>query len=295
MDDIDLDNFGKKSDRPPEDREDYDWDGWQKTSFNNGWRDESLLEFNDDHPGGEIPNPRRDAGVMKRAYTEDIKKLLRGLNINANKGDGPNAKSLYERLRLTTNQKEDVNGMKFDGVKIIVLDGKGLRFSENVRFKSKLDDFQALARESEKEHGATAVAMVEETAPDVPVDDNIAKSVLNDSLERVNEEISERSDEIMVELTENEIREFRGILDVRLPTLEQQREGGITVENRLDALKIEENNWRDLAQRADPKKKLLYESIADVAALKAGELRLRANIRPESELWSKHCEGRSRK
>ena len=159
-----------------------------------------------------------------------------------------------------------------------------MEFTKNVRFKSKLDEFQALARESEKEHEKTAVAMVEETVPDVPVDDNIAKSVLNDSLERVNEEISERSDEIMVELTENEIREFRGILDVKLPTLEQQREGGITVENRINALKIEENNWRDLAQRADPKKKRLYESIADVAALKADELRLRANIRPENEI-----------
>ena len=86
-------------------------------------------------------------------------------------------------------------------------------------------------------------------------------------------------------LNENEIREFRGILTAKLPTAEQQREGGITVENRIDALKIEETNWRDLAERqTDSKKKLLYESIADVAALKADELRLRANVRPENEI-----------
>ena len=97
-----------RSDRPPEDREDnnYDWDGWQETSFNNGWRDESLLEFNDDHPGGEIPNPRRDAGVMKRAYTEDKKNLLGELNINIRKRDGPNAKSLFERIKMTVNQRD---------------------------------------------------------------------------------------------------------------------------------------------------------------------------------------------
>ena len=74
MDDIKLDDFGKRrEDRPPEDN-DYEWDDWQETTFNDGWRDESLLEFNDDHPGGEIPNPRKGAGVMKSAYTEDKKK-----------------------------------------------------------------------------------------------------------------------------------------------------------------------------------------------------------------------------
>ena len=93
-------------------------------------------------------------------------------------------------------------------------------------------------------------------------------------------------DEISVKLTENELREFRGILNAKLPTLKQQRQGGITVESRIDALEIEENNCRELANRfeGDPNKKLLYESIADVAKLKADELRLRANLRPESEI-----------
>ena len=264
MDDIELDDFGKKEDRPLEDRNDYDWDDYeQETTFNDGWRDESILEFNNDHPGGEIPNPRRDAGVMGRAYTEDMKNLLRELNINIRKGDGPNAKSLFEKLKLTVNRKGKVNGAEFDGVKIIILKGKKLDFTENVKFKSKVDEFQALAREAKKEHEKTAVGFMKETVPDVPVDDNLAESVLRDSIERLEEEISERSDEIIAGLTENEIREFRGILDVRLPTLEQQREGGITVENRIDALKTEENNWRDLAdnsQRAqnNPNQKLLY-------------------------------------
>ena len=54
---------------------------------------------------------------------------------------------------------------------------------------------------------------------------------------------------------------------------------------RIDAIKSEETHWREEAERrSDPKKKLLYNSIADVAALKADELRLRASIRPEGEL-----------
>ena len=39
MDDIKLDDFGKRrEDRPPEDN-DYEWDDWQETTFNDGWRD----------------------------------------------------------------------------------------------------------------------------------------------------------------------------------------------------------------------------------------------------------------
>ena len=47
------------------------------------------------------------------------------------------------------------------------------------------------------------------------------------------------------------------------------------MEEWIDAIRAEETHLRDLAERqADPKKKLLYKSIADVAALKANELRL---------------------
>ena len=108
-----------------------------------------------------------------------------------------------------------------------------------------------MAREAEKEHGRTALALVEEAVPDVAVDDNLAESVQSSSLEKLDEEISERADGITAELTDNELLEFGGILAER---------------------------------QANPKKKLLYESIADVVVLKADELRLRANIRPEGEL-----------
>ena len=54
---------------------------------------------------------------------------------------------------------------------------------------------------------------------------------------------------------------------------------------RINAIKAEETHWREEAERrSDSKKKLLYNSIADVAALKADELRLRANVRPKGEL-----------
>ena len=59
----------------------------------------------------------------------------------------------------------------------------------------------------------------------------------------------------------------------------------VVMGDRIDAIRAEETHWRDLAKRQDdPKKKLLYKSIADVAELKADELRLRPNVRPEGKL-----------
>ena len=191
MADIELDDFGDhREDQPPEeDREE------EETTFDDGWRDESLLDFDDDDPGGEIPNPRKDAGVMRRAYTEDKKNLLRELNINVNKADGPSAKSLFERLEVTVNRKGKVNGAKFDGVKIIIQRGKRLVFTENVKNVSKLKEFNSLARKAHDEHRDTAVALMEETL-DVTVDENLADSVLRSPLERLDEEISEKADGI---------------------------------------------------------------------------------------------------
>ena len=78
------------------------------------------MDFDDDNPGSEIPNSKKDAGVMRRPYTEDKKNLLRELNINVNKGDGTSARSLFERLKVTVNRKGKINGAEFDGVRIIV-------------------------------------------------------------------------------------------------------------------------------------------------------------------------------
>ena len=132
MDDIDLDNYGRRLNRLREwnndDDDDPEWGGYEhETSFGgDGWRNESLLEFNRDHPGGEIPNARRNAGAMRRAYTTDVKDLLREfLGINVNKKDGKNSESLIERIKLTVNQKREVNGAEFDGVKIIVREKDG--------------------------------------------------------------------------------------------------------------------------------------------------------------------------
>ena len=125
MDDIELDNLDR--DRPEDcenDREE------EETPFDNDWRDKCIVVIDTSNPDA-IPNPRKDAGVMRRAYTEDKKSLLREMNININKGDGPAAKSVFEKLRVTVNRKGKANGAEYDGIRIIVQKGKRLTYTED--------------------------------------------------------------------------------------------------------------------------------------------------------------------
>ena len=117
MDDIELDNLG---DRPVEKEE----TGEEETNMD--WRDKSVIiigGFNPEICQGLDAEKQADRelgkiqGVRNRGYTEDKKNLLRELGININKGDGPSAKSVFEKLKITVNRKGKINGAEFDGVR----------------------------------------------------------------------------------------------------------------------------------------------------------------------------------
>ena len=82
---------------------------------------------------------------------------------------------------------------------------------------SKVNEFKELVKRAETEHKETPAALVEEKL-DVSITSELAVSVLRSSLKRLEGEISERADGIATELTDNELREFRGILDLKIPT-----------------------------------------------------------------------------
>ena len=256
IDDIEMDNLDKPEEEPEGQQE-------QETNIDDDdWRDQSIVIIDTSNPDSEIPNLKKDAGVIRRTYTEDKKSLLREMGININKGDGPSAKAV------------------FDGTRIIVQKGKRLVYTEDVKKASKVNEFKKLVERAELEHGKTGVAVVEKAVPDVTVNEHLANSVLRNSIERLESEIDEmvaniesRSVETSVTLDKEKIREFRGITK--------------TADHNLDngGLKVQEEYFRNLA-RDEPNelRSKLYEEIADVCALKADEIRLRRNQRPESEL-----------
>ena len=172
------------------------------------------------------------------------------------------------------NAKWKVNGAKFDGVKIIVQKGKRLVYTEDVKKLAKVDEFKELVDKAELEHQKTPAALIEETLPDVPVNTELEQSILRNSIENLEQFIDEKAAEIEVNsvtIGREKIREFRGITKM--------------ADHNLDngALKAQETYFRDLA-KAEPNalKKKLYEEMAEVCVLKADEIRLRRNERPES-------------
>ena len=227
MDDIELDNLDKPEEEPDDD----------------DWRDQSIVIIDTSNPDAEIPNPRKDAGVIRRAYTEDKKSLLRDMGININRGDGPSAKAVFEKLKVTVNRKGRVNGAEYDNVRIIFQKGKRLVYTEDVKKSSKVNEFKRLVERAELEHGKTGAAVVEEAVPDKTVNEDLANCVLRNSIERLESVIDEmvaniesRSVKTSVTLDKEKIREFRGITR--------------TADHNLDhgGLKVQEEYFRDLAR-----------------------------------------------
>ena len=218
--------------------------------------------------------------LIRKAYTEDKKSLLREMGININKSDGPSAKAVFEKLKVTVNRKGRVNGAEYDGTRIIVQKGKRLVYTEDVKKASKVNEFKRLVESAELEHGKTGAVVVEEAVPDVTVNEDLANSILRNSIESLESEIDEmvadiesHSVETSVILDKEKIREFRGITK--------------TADHNLDngGFKVQEEYFRDLA-RNEPNelRSKLYEEMVDVCLLKADEIRLRRNQRPEGEL-----------
>ena len=289
MDDIEMRELGEEPPPPPPDDDDEE----METTFNHP-DDDREVETNeldpDDDMRGNLEEMReadrdlgRGIGAKRKKITNIKKSILFGLGYKLRKGDGKKSEELFDRLELTKGEKGNVNGMTFDNVKIIIFKGKKFTFSENVKFRLKINEFKILAEEAWMEHDPTAVSAIEDQIPDVEIDDEHAKSILGNSLKKLNEEISDREDIIIPQLTEQEIREFAGLLDPK----------GRTAEEKIKYLKILEGDWRRFANRfgnrveGDAKenslKETLYKSIAEVAKLTADQLRLEANLKPESK------------
>ena len=155
---------------------------------------------------------------------------------------------------------------------------KKLEYTEDVKKESKVNEFKELVKNAELEHRyqKTSVALVEDTLDDISVDADISHSVLQNSIENLESFIDEKVAEIetrSVTIDKEKIREFRRITK--------------TADHNLDngGLKVQEEYFRNLA-RDEPNelKSRLYEEMADVCVLKADEIRLRRNQRPESEI-----------
>ena len=263
----------------------------EETSFFDDRRpgDESILIIDGSNPvfarvdadrpsTSEIPNVRRDVGVMRRHIIHDMKQFLKkGLGLTINKGDGPNSTIIYDKVRFTTDKDDKINGATYKGKKILILRGGKLIYSTDKTKAPLVNEFKELLKRADAEHQKTPTPIAEKRAGvDLPQD--VMIDIIGDVNDQIDSEIDRRFDEISssTEITANELRELRGTL--------YAREGG---EERIKALGIEMEHWKKESDKAKAEgknnKALLYDAMRKAAELKADEIRLKLNQKPVSE------------
>ena len=195
-----------------------------------------------------------------------------------NKGDGPNSTTLYDELRTVTGKDGKINGATYKGKKILILKNGKMGYSMDRSKRQYVNEFKELLKKAHIEHQKTPAALVEKRVG-VDIPQNVMDDISRNVSIRIETEISDRMEDLSTntEITENELREFRGILNVK----------GDSGEEKIKALEVESKHWKTKAQEEETKgnamKSKLYETFAKTADLKADEIRLRLNQKPQNE------------
>ena len=219
----------------------------------------------------------RDAGVMRRHIIHDMKQFLKkGLGITINKGDGPNSTIIYDKLKFTTDKDNKINGATYKGKKILILKNGAIRYSTDKTKASLVNEFKELLKRADIEHQKTPTPIAEKRAG-IDLPQNVMDNIIENVNERLESEIDERVENIYnMEITTNELRELGGVLKPK---------GSDEV--KIKFLEITSKHWKEEAQKKENEgnkaKSELYKFIADVADLKADQIRLRLNQKPLNE------------
>ena len=181
----------------------------EETSFINDRRpgDESILIIDGSNPvftrvddegpsTSDIPNARRDAGVMRRHIIHDMKPFLKkGLGLTINKGDGPNSTIIYDKLKFTTNKDNKINGATYKGKKILILKDGERRYSTDKTKAPLVNEFKELLKRADAEHQKTPTPIAEKRAG-VDLPQNVMNNIIEDVNDRIDSEIDRRFDEV---------------------------------------------------------------------------------------------------
>ena len=275
-DDIELENLDRE-------REAETNEGGETSFIDDNPGDESILIIDTSNPvftrpddDTLIPNPRRDAGVIRRHIIHDKKQFLKtGLGITVNKGDGPNSTILYDELKTVTGKNGKINGATYKGKKILILKNGKMEYSTDKGKTQYINEFKELLKKAHIEHQKTPAALVEKRVG-VDIPQYVMNDITRNVSDRIESEISDTLSDLRnnTEITENELREFRGILDVKADSGEE----------KIKALEVESKHWKTKAQEeGNEMKSKLYETFAKTADLKADEIRLRLNQKPQNE------------
>ena len=222
---------------------------------------------------GDIPNVNKDIAGIKRSITNDVKKVFKDIfNVTIEKKNGVNSESILENTRFQ-NAKDGRFTIEFKGKRIgwIERDRSVSLFEK--KNKKLVNEFKNSMDGAAREYQQTPESLVK-NLPDYAVE-----NILNASAERISDEI----DQITATLTEQELREFAGVLNPK----------GATAEVKIKALEVQADYWkteRGEVEKGSPKEVerarseiTKLESLEKTARLQADFERLKNNEKPIHE------------
>ena len=223
--------------------------------------------------GDDVPNVNKDIAGIKRSITNDVKKVFKDIfNVAIEKKNGVNSESILENTRFQ-NAKDGRFTIEFKGKRIgwIERDRSVSLFEK--KNKKLVNEFKNSMDGAAREYQQTRESLVK-NLPDYAVED-----ILNASAERISDEI----DQITATLTEQELREFAGVLNPKGPT----------AEDKIKALEVQADHWKTERKKAEDgsgeeverarSEITKLESLEKTARLQADFERLKNNEKPIHE------------
>ena len=218
----------------------------------------------------------KDTHNVRRATTNNIKKVFKNVfDVSLEKKNGTNSKRVLEDTKFISSKNGRLS-IEYKGSRIGWVE-RNLNVNLFEKKNKKLvDEFKQSLEFAKMEYEKSPSSLVR----DLP--ENVVDSILDSSIERVDEVIEETA----ATLSEQDLREFAGILDPK----------GATAEVRIKALEIQAEYWEKVkleakevadsddvteseAKRARSKQ-ALFDSLERTAKLQADNERLKNNEKP---------------
>ena len=223
----------------------------------------------------EIPNVGVDVGNIRRAITNDIKKVFRNVfDISIEKKNGESSTKVLENTKFISNKSGKVS-IEFKGSRIGWVERNGNVDLFEKKNKKLVNEFRETMDLEKLEYEKSPSSLVK-NLPEEVVD-----NVLVNSVERIEDRIEERT----ASLSEQQLREFAGVLNPKG-----------TPEIKIKALEVQADYWKKVRLEAEEVVKTdgaseyivekakgeasLFDSLEKTARLQADSERLKNNEKP---------------
>ena len=228
----------------------------------------------------DIPNVGKDVANIKRSITSDVKKIFRDVfDVSIEKKNGKNSKDILENTKFISSKNGRIS-IKFKGSRIGWVERDitvNLFEGKNKKIVKEFRDSLELVRLEYEKSPCSLVTYVVRGLPE-----EVVENILDSRIERIDSEV----DEFTTNLSEQDLREFAGVLnpkgptaEIRIKALETQADYWKKV--RLEAEEVVNSNdaSESLVKRAKGQASKL-ESLEKTARLQADNERLKNNEKP---------------